>query len=318
MKQTTRRKQSRGTKRGDAKNSEAVTLDAHVLRGWPLPQPDEGGDKEERGRVLVTGGAPEMPGAIILAAEGALRAGAGKLRIATCASIAPHVGATVPESRVFALPETKSGAIAPSAAARLAELMNRVSATLVGPGMVDERAVTRLMKALLPRVAGAPLILDAAALAFIAEDARLLERLEGKVILTPHAGEMARMLGVDKEDVKRNPAETALKAARQWNAVVALKGRETFIAAPGGELYRNTAGNVGLATSGSGDALAGVMAGLLARGAPPAQAAAYGVYLHARAGDGLAKRRGRLGYLARELSHEVPKLMSELEAGNKG
>lgn len=285
-----------------------------LLRRWPLPQPDGDGDKEERGRVLIVGGASEMPGAVILAATAALRAGAGKLQIATCRSIAPVVAAAVPEARVFALPETKTGAIAANASAEIAALAEEVNATLIGPGMIDEKAVARLMKAVLPRMKGATLVLDAAALSCFNDSPEYLAKLDCKPMLTPHAGEMAKLLGVAKESVTREPLETARRAAIDLRAVVALKGAETFIAAHGSsKTYCNQAGNIGLATSGSGDVLSGIICGLIARGAPPLQAAVWGVYLHALAGEELAKKMGRLGYLARELPAEVPALMSKLD-----
>lgn len=288
-----------------------------LLRRWPLPQPDEEGDKEERGRVLVVGGASEMPGAVILAATGALRAGAGKLQIATIRSIAQLVAAGVPEARVFALPETRAGAIAASSAEEIAERAKNVQAVLIGPGMIDERAVSRLVKSVLPEIKHATVILDAAALYCFTESPECLRALGGNAVLTPHAGEMASMLDTGKESVTRDPLATARRAAHQLHAVVALKGAETYIAAPGGQSYRNRTGNIGLATSGSGDTLSGIIAGLAARGAHPLQAAAWGVYLHGCAGDKLAKRMGPLGFLARELLAEVPALMSELDGQKK-
>lgn len=287
-------------------------LSKSLLRGWPLPQPNDDGDKDERGRVLVVGGAMEMPGALILAATAALRAGAGKLQVAACRSIVPIVAAAVPESRVFALAETRAGAISASAAGKIAERANRNQAVLIGPGMIDEKSVARLVKNILPRIDGATVVLDAAALSCFSGAPDCLRELEANVIITPHAKEMASMLGIDVKDVEREPLETARRAARRLNAVVALKGRETFIVAPDGEAYSNRAGNVGLATSGSGDVLAGIIAGLAARGAEPLQAAAWGVFLHGSAGDRLEKRVGSLGYLAREISSEIPSLMASL------
>ena len=266
---------------------------------------------------MVVGGAVEMPGAVILAATAALRAGAGKLQIATCRSIAPSVALAVPEARVFALPETKAGAIATSAADKILEHANNTHALLVGPGMIGESAIMRLLKKLLPDINVPVLVLDAGALSCIEEDEQCLHDLKGRVVLTPHAGEMAKMLGTDKEDVTRDPLLTARRAARALRAVIALKGRETFIVGPNTDAYCNRTGNVGLATSGSGDTLSGIIAGLAARGAEPLQAAAWGVYLHGRAGDRLARRMGRLGFLARELLAEVPALMSELERPKK-
>jgi hydroxyethylthiazole kinase-like uncharacterized protein yjeF len=285
------------------------------LRRWPLPRPDEEGDKEDRGRVLVVGGSSQMPGAVILAGTAALRAGAGKLQIATPRSISQLIAAAIPESRVFALPETKTGGLSPAGAAELLERANMVQAVLFGPGMIDASAVERLVGKLLPGIERATVILDAEALGCLTGAPDALFCLGGKAILTPHAGEMAKMLGISKEAVARDALGTARRAAAALRAVVALKGAETFITAPQTrKVYCNRSGNVGLATSGSGDTLSGIVAGLAARGALPLQAAAWGVYLHGRAGDVLAKRIGRLGFLARELLAEVPALMAGLEA----
>jgi hydroxyethylthiazole kinase-like uncharacterized protein yjeF len=295
-----------------------LLLTPALMRAWPLPQPDEEGDKEERGRVLVVGGASEMPGAIILAATAALRAGAGKLQIATSRSIAQAVAVAVPEARVFALAETRAGAVSVSAAAEIIKRAREVNAVLIGPGMIDERLVARLAQKVLPQTGKATIILDAAALSCFKDSPRCLHDLDCKAVLTPHAGEMANMLGISKASIQRDPLATAQRVANDLRAVVALKGAETFIAAPNhSKTYCNRTGNVGLATSGSGDTLSGIIAGLAARGAPPLQAAAWGVYLHARAGDVLAKRVGRLGFLARELLAEVPQLMSELDRRKK-
>ncbi|HEY0320039.1 MAG TPA: NAD(P)H-hydrate dehydratase [Pyrinomonadaceae bacterium] len=279
----------------------------------PLPQPDEEGDKEERGRVLVVGGATEMPGAVILAATAALRAGAGKVRIATCRSIAQSVAVAVPEARVFALPETRAGAVAVSAASEIIKRAKEVNAVLIGTGMIDEDAVARLVQKVLPQIGKATVVLDAAALYCFTESPQCLHELDCKAILTPHAGETAKMLGISKSAVTRDPLTTTRKMARSLRAVVALKGAETHIAAHNiSKSYCNRAGNVGLATSGSGDTLSGIITGLAARGATPLQATIWGVYLHARAGEMLAKHIGRLGYLARELLAEVPALMSNM------
>lgn len=303
------RKQSGSGKR-TPKAAGPILITPRVLSRWPLPQPGESGDKEERGSVLVVGGATEMPGAIILAATGALRAGAGKLQIATCRSIAHVVAAAVPEARVFALAETKTGDIAASAAAEIAERAGQVQATLIGPGMISEDAAAQLVLKMLPHVGRTTLVIDAVALMCLAKEPTSLQSLHNRAVITPHAGEMASIRNVDKDAVMSDAAKVACETAAEIGAVVALKGAETFVAAPTGECYCNRTGNVGLATSGSGDTLSGIVAGLLARGAPPLQAAAWSVFLHGRAGDRLAKRIGPLGFLARELLAEVPALMA--------
>lgn len=286
------------------------TIDDALLAAWPLPQPMADGDKEVRGHVLVLGGSREMPGSVILAATAAMRAGAGKLTVATGASVAQLVALAIPESRVIGLPETPEGGIVPSAAQRLDPLADRVDAVLVGPGMQDEAATALLVQALLPRLGRTPIVLDACAMGIVA---RQQERFDIPVIVTPHAGEMAHLTGADKHDILADPDRFAMSAAERWNAVVALKGARTVIATPAdGRLWQHEGGNIGLATSGSGDTLAGIVAGLAARGATLAQAACWGVALHARAGERLAARFGVLGYLAREIPAEVPALMEAL------
>lgn len=312
--QTANRKTTKSGTVGDgrsATDAKPIILTPGILRQWPLPIPLDG-SKEERGRVLVVGGAPEIPGAVILAATAALRAGAGKLQIAVVRSIRQLVAAAMPEAMVFALAETKAGSIALSAIAELAERANSADAVLIGPGLADQRATARLMQELLPRIQPPVLVLDAAALTHLAETPQSLHGLNGQVAITPHAGEMAQILGIDKTIVIRDQLKLARQTAEQLQAVVALKGVETFIAAPGADTYCNQQGNVGLATSGSGDVLAGIITGLAARGASLQQSVVWGVFLHACAGDRLAREIGPLGFLARELAGEVPRLMDEL------
>jgi NAD(P)H-hydrate repair Nnr-like enzyme with NAD(P)H-hydrate dehydratase domain len=141
-----------------------------------------------------------------------------------------------------------------------------------------------------------------------------LGRFEEPVLITPHAGEMAHLSGGQKDDISAEPLRAAREAGRRWNAVVALKGPQTVIVKPGGGAWLHEGGNAGLATSGSGDTLAGAIAGLAARGASLEQACAWGVVLHARAGEQLAQRLGPLGYLARELPLEMLAVLRGLEA----
>lgn len=303
---------SRSPQSNSKSQNKPTLITPAFLRQNPLPSPDGGGDKNVRGSVLIVGGAPALPGAVILAATAALRAGAGRLRIMTCRSIAQAVGVAVPESMAVGLDETDSGALAASAADRIVEAANGVDAVLLGPGMEDPDAVTALLALVVPRLDGPTIVLDAAALAFVSQHAEGLYPLEGRAVLTPHATEMALMLGIEKDAVAADPPAIARRAAAERQAVTALKGAETFIATPDGALYHNKAGNVGLATSGSGDTLAGIVAGLAARGAEPWLAAVWGVYLHAAAGDVLARRHGSLGFLARELLSEIPALMASL------
>lgn len=288
--------------------SDAVQVDDALLRDWPLPAVEEDGDKESRGRVLVLAGSREMPGAAILAGTAALRAGAGKLVIATVQSAAQAVAAAVPEARVIALPEASDGAPTFYALPLLQPLQGAASAVVIGPGMTGRQTTLSLVQALLPMFKDATVLLDALAMDCV----RPAQRFEQPLILTPHAGEMAHLTDGEKARIEQSSLEVALRQAATWNAVVALKGQTTSIATPGGRAWTHSIHAPGLGTSGSGDVLAGVIAGLAARGAPPEQAAVWGVALHARAGQALAKRHGTVGYLAREIAGEVPAIMESL------
>lgn len=281
-------------------------LDARALRDWPLPGIAEDADKEERGRVVVVGGSREIAGAVQLAGVAALRAGAGKLVIATAASVAAQLGQAVPEARVIGLPENDAGSLREAGIAALEGTLEHAAAVLAGPGMMDARGNLPFIAQLLRVCRDVPVVLDACAMDVV----QAVRRFEQPVLLTPHAGEMAHLTGMAKEDIARDPAPVALRAASRWNATVALKGATTHIAAAGGDGWRHEGGHPGLGTSGSGDVLAGLIAGFAARGAPLEQACAWGVVMHGLAGRVLARRLGGVGYLARELAGVVPQLLA--------
>lgn len=284
-------------------------VDPALLRAWPLPLPDGDGDKESRGRVLIVAGNREVPGAAILAARAALRAGAGKVMIASTEAVAISIGIAVPEVKVVGFPETATGGIDMRHADALVELGNTVAALLIGPGMADEAATVRLAIELITRCSSTPTILDAAALPAILSVRPGMAAERAGLLVTPHAGEMASLCGEHKQAIEADAAGAAVAASQRWQALVALKGRCTIISRPDGTGWRHESANPGLATAGSGDVLAGLIAGLAARGAALDQAAVWGVVLHAEAGRRLARRIGPIGFLASELAAEIPSLL---------
>jgi ADP-dependent NAD(P)H-hydrate dehydratase len=289
-------------------------IDAALLCDWPLPALTDHSDKEDRGRALVIGGSEEMPGAAMLAVTGALRAGAGKVTIATHRAATPMIAVAIPEARVIGLSGRSGHGFGHSAARELGSLVENFDAVLVGPGMQDEAATAALTTRLLTAPGKAQWVLDAYAMTACASGGR---STNPRVLVTPHAGEMAHLMRVDKNDVLADPLAHACNAAVAWNAVVVMKGAITYIASPERRAWRHRGGNVGLGISGSGDTLAGIIAGVLSRGASLEQAAVWGVALHARAGERLARRVGTVGYLAREIADEIPALLDEL-GGNRG
>ena len=247
------------------------------LARTPLPALDDNGDKDTRGKVLVVGGSVTVAGAVLLAGVATLRAGAGKLQLATVESAATALGMAVPESLVVSLPQSRAGEIsAKRSAPQLAEYAALCDAMLIGPGMGAERSARALVGALAGSMKhDATLVLDAAAVTSLRGDVDVIAPMAGRVVITPHAGEMATLLGVDIAEVQADPAAFAVRAAGELGIVVALKGAESWIADAGGTLLRYSGGSVGLATSGSGDTLAGIVAGLAARGASPLCAAMW-------------------------------------------
>lgn len=289
----------RDARRNDRTPAEPVTPE--LLRAWPLPEPS--GSKLSRGQVVVVGGALRSPGAALLAGRAALRVGAGRLTLAVGASVAAHAAVALPESGVVPLPETATGSVRGTGIREASGDLAGADAVLLGPGLDDAAETGRM----LPRAAraagpGTVLVLDAYALGALAGHPRRAG--DGPRILTPNTQEAARLLGRDVDDLDADSRELA----HRYGATISCFGR---IAAPDGRLFTVGDGDPGLGTSGSGDALAGAITGLAARGADPVQAAVWGTYLHTRAGASLARDVGPLGYLASEI---VDRLTAELTA----
>lgn len=294
-----------------ARVAEGTAIDAAWLAAHPLPVIDAHADKNARGRVLIAGGAEFVPGALRLTGEAALRAGAGKLQLATVRSAAIALGVLVPEAAMIALPADEDGEIAAEAAAVLEDRLVRCDTLILGPGMsISDRTDQLVARVLAKPDAERTVVLDAAALTSAKDLAPIVSRHRGRVIMTPHHGEMAHLAGVRAEEIAADPAAVAVEAARRFDAVILLKGKVSFVADPQGLVLRHEGGDVGLATGGSGDVLAGIIGGLAARGASPIEAAARGTWIHGRAGEMLARDVGRIGYLARDLLPLVPRLLN--------
>jgi ADP-dependent NAD(P)H-hydrate dehydratase len=293
----------------ESHTSDPTIVTPEVLRGWQLPEPT--GDKNKRGSILVIGGSSETLGAVLLAGEAAMRAGAGKLQVATVASVAPFAAAALPEALVRSLPETDAGAISADAADAVRDLAESADAVLIGPGMADKEATQEFGARLLPHLKG-PLALDALGLACVTADDTCLHHLSGRVVLTPNPLELAYALHVEQAELAEDPAAATAELAARAQAVVGLGGVTSWVAAPDGALWRDDSGAAGLGVSGSGDVRAGITGGLLARGADPAQAAVWAAFLHGRCGERLSSTVGRLGFLARELPPEIPRALAEI------
>jgi len=282
--------------------SEASPLDRRALDSHPLPAVTDG-DKDTKGRILIIAGSRDVPGAALLAAMGAMRAGAGKLQIATVASIAPHVGVAMPEAMVVGL-EEEDGGFAEAATSTLGELASKVDAVVAGPGMAEGDVCTAIAAELLKTEAR------------LALDAALLHAMEpthspraSLPVLLPHAGELASLLDCDSDEIDRDPIGCGLRAADLYGSIVLVKGVTSHVVTPSGDCWTYDGGSPGLGVSGSGDVLAGIVGGLLARGAEPLSALLWSVWLHGEAGARLGRSVGPIGFLARQIADEIPALL---------
>jgi hydroxyethylthiazole kinase-like uncharacterized protein yjeF len=278
-------------------------LDRTALRALPLPPVIDGG-KESKGRILVVAGSRDVPGAALLAASAAMRAGAGQLRIATVEGAAMALGVAMPEAMVIGLPQARDGGFQPSVAASIAALAKEVDAIVAGPGVRRNRACAKIAGRLLG--SGRPVGLDVAFL----ETLRPRQSRKGPMpVLLPNAEEMAAMLGCREDAVDSDPVGCGAEAAKKFRALVLAKGVTSHVVTPDGDVWSYDGGGPGLGVSGSGDVLAGILGGLLARGAEPLNALLWAVWLHGQAGAKLAKKVGPIGFLAREIADEIPTLL---------
>lgn len=286
-----------------------TVLTPSVLRDWPLPEVE--GGKESRGRALVVGGSVQNPGAVMLAGEASLRAGAGKLQVVAPEPVAVPVALAVPEAMVQGAPVAGSGDLAPAASERVARLCPEAEATLIGPGLLDPDNAADVVAACAPHIETV-LVLDALALAWVTPDHARLQDFAGRCVISPNVSELAIILGEDLNAVEADQASAVLKLARSTGVVVTSGGTTTWIATPDGDLWRGEGGGPGLGVSGSGDVKAGIILGLCARGADPVHAAVWGSYLHGAIGGRLASEYGPYGFLSRELPGEIPQALLEV------
>jgi len=280
-----------------------------------LPSRPAGGNKGTFGRVLVVAGSKLYAGAPRLACLGALRAGAGLVTLACPASAQPLVAAGLTEATYLPLPD-RGGSVAAEAAVEVARAIAGYDVLLLGPGLGQGREQTSFARQLLTSLPadGPAVLLDADGLNALAKLPHWWERVKVRCVLTPHPGEHARLTRRSIAAVQGDRLSAAREAASAWGQTVLLKGAYTVIAAPDGRAAVNPYANPALASAGTGDVLAGAIAGLLAQGVAPFEAACCGAYLHAASAEGLRRDLGDAGLLASDLLVELPRTARELVA----
>lgn len=285
-------------------NSKRFLITPEIVRNiMPVRKAD--GHKGTYGRVLVVGGSGGLSGAAALAGTAALKAGAGLVTLAVPASLHDLMEVKLTEVMTKPLSETEEVSIAPEAVPEVQELAQNTDVLALGPGLSANPGTVTFVRELLTGM-GVPLVIDADGLNAIAGEDKLVAGCKVMPVLTPHPGEMARLLGIKTEQVQNNRVEAALSAARKYNSVIILKGSRTVVCSPDGTTYINPTGNPGMASGGSGDVLTGVVAGLLGQGLSPLEAAAAGAYFHGLAGDLAAAEKGMLSLMAGDILDYLP------------
>lgn len=263
------------------------------------------------GHVLVIAGSPGKTGAAALTAMSALRSGAGLVTLGIPESINPIVEFLALEVMTVPLPETKTGTHTDKSFETIQGLLEGKKCLSLGPGLgTDER--TKALVNLLIKQSPIPMIIDADGINDIADNPDILHSRKSDIILTPHPGEMARMLNTTPKDVQENRIESAKQFAVNYNVYLVLKGARTLIAHPDGHVYVNPTGNPGMASAGMGDVLTGMIAGFVSQGYSPQTAARLAVYLHGNAADTLAVSKGPYGYIASDIMDKLPEVIGEI------
>ncbi len=291
-------------------------LTARWARGV-LPARPEDANKGTFGKLLIVGGCSRYPGAPRLAALGAYRSGAGLVTIACPEPIVAAGSSALAEATWLPLPAADGGELLGEATLSLRQEWRRFEAAIIGPGLSDTGETRALTWAALPD-AGSDLprglVVDADALNAIAQMPDAADRIPSNAILTPHPGEMARLMGSTVEQVQSDRLAAARGAAQRFNCIVVLKGAHTVVAGPGAEARLSPFANPLLASAGTGDVLAGIIGGLLAQGLRTFEAASVGVYLHGAAAEAARAEFGDAGMLASELAARLPSVIRELKA----
>lgn len=264
------------------------------------------------GHLLVVAGSPGKTGAAALAAESGLRVGAGLVTLGVAAGLNPIMETATREAMTAPLAEAAPGVLGPESLDQILALAQGKNCLAIGPGLGSAPATGELVRSLVRR-SPCPLVIDADGLNHLAGRLDCLEELPVATVLTPHPGEMARLLGVTAAAVQSDRIGCARNVATSLKVHVILKGARTVIACPDATVFVNPTGNSGMAAGGMGDVLTGAVAGLITQGAHPDRAACTAVYLHGAAADGLAQRVGPRGFLAGEVMRRLPAEIARLQ-----
>ena len=302
----------------EAVEAEGVRLnlvDPEVLAEY-MPARKVESHKGDYGHLLVVAGSKGKPGAARMVAEGAFRAGVGLVTVATPESVQPILAPQVMEMMTEPIPETREGTVSSKATPRVIKLLEGKGVLTLGPGLTTAAETQSFIRELVAETK-VPLILDADGLNAYQGHTETLSGKDRPLILTPHPGEMGRLLGISSEEVQKNRISVCQKFSTEHHCFLVLKGYRTLISDPEGSVWVNPTGNPGMATAGSGDVLTGILSGFVIQGIPILHAILLGVYLHGLSADLCAKKRGELALMARDIIEHLPEAMAGLLRGSE-
>ncbi len=280
-----------------------------AVKSFPKRSPDA--HKGDLGHVLVIAGSFGYTGAAYLTAQAVALSGSGLVTLAVGRGILPILAVKLTEVMVCPFFETRDSSLSLLAEKDLIAFSQKCDVLAIGPGISQNKETQGLVRDLVSKVE-LPIVLDADGINACVGHTGIFKDAKSKLVLTPHEGEMARIIGLDVKDISQNRKDVALKFANEYNTVLVLKGHNTVVASPTGDLYENQTGNSGMATGGTGDILTGMIASFIGQGAEPFTAAVLGVYFHGLAGDMALRSKGTLGLIATDVLNKLPEVLKAL------
>jgi len=293
------------------KSQQFLVEEKDVQQGLPVRSIEA--HKQSVGKILILAGSKGLSGAALLCSQSAMKAGAGAVVLGIPSAVFSTVSRRTLEVMPFELPSTSEGSSAYSSIESLVPKMKWADVILIGPGLSENPETVKLIQKIIA-TSSKTLVIDADGLNALSKDISLLKKRKCEsVILTPHLGEFSRLSGLSVEEIDKNKIEIARSFARKNNVVLVLKGASTIVADHEGNIFVNSTGNPGMATAGSGDVLAGVIAALVGQHNTPVQAAINGVYAHGRSGDIARDELGEMGMLASDIMRRIPAVLKHLQ-----
>ncbi|MCX5686098.1 MAG: NAD(P)H-hydrate dehydratase [Candidatus Omnitrophica bacterium] len=276
-----------------------------------FPKRNADSHKGDFGHVLVIAGSQGYTGAAYLTAQAAILSGSGLVTLAVGKGIYDVMASKLTEVMVRPFFETRDSSLSLLAEKELVGFSEKTSSIAIGPGISQNKETQNLVRNLITRL-DKPIVLDADGINAAAGHPEILRSARRGIVLTPHPGELSRLIGKDVDEIQKNRTDIALKFANEYNTVLVLKGHNTVVADPKGELYINETGNAGLATGGTGDVLTGMIASFIGQGVDNFSASILGVYFHGLAGDLALKEKGALSLIATDLLNKLPEVLKAL------